>query len=443
LDEIPISYLLLILGLLVIISGFFSGSETGLMTLNRYRLRNLVDKKHPGAIRASKLLQRPDKLIGLILIFNNFVNLLAASLSTIIALRIIEDYQLDIGTELALAISTGILTFIILLFAEVTPKTLAALRSEKYAFPATRILGPLLWLFYPVVWVINVLSNSMLHLIGVSPKEKQNHSLSSEELRTVVIEAGAMIPKRRQKMLINILDLERVTVDDIMVPRGEIYGIDLNSDWDDIADQLHNSLHTRMPAYFGEIDNVAGVVHVRNVLPLIQDDEFNEEAFMRIMHDPYFVPEGTPLTIQLINFQREMRRIALVVDEYGDIQGLVTLEDILEEIVGEFTSDPAMMEKDIHPQQDGTYLIDGSVSIRDLNKALKIKLPIDGPKTLNGLILEYLENIPESGTSLLLGDIPVEIMQIKENKVKIAKFFPALKHQKTTDEVKPGEDTEQ
>jgi Mg2+/Co2+ transporter CorB len=420
---------------LIAISGFFSGSETGLMTLNRYRLRHMADNKHPGAMRAEKLLRRPDRLIGLILLGNNFVNILATSLATYTALRVVRELQLPVGVEVTLSVTSGILTFIILIFAEVTPKTLAAMHSEKYAFPATLVLTPLLKILYPFVWITNALANNLMRLFGVRSDEAPTNSLSSEELRTVVNEAGAMIPKGHQTMLLNILDLEQVTVDDIMVPRNDIVGIDLDEEWDEIVEELQTSEHTRMPVYRSEINNVEGMVHLRNVLPLLKDfDEDAREKFMEILREPYFVPEGTSLTKQMLNFQREKRRIALVVDEYGDVQGLVTLEDILEEIVGEFTTDPAARIRDIHPQEDGSFLVDGSTSIRDLNRELGINLPTDGPKTLNGLILEHLESIPEAGTSLLLGSYPIEIMQTKENAVKMARLQPALESHTETDE---------
>jgi Mg2+/Co2+ transporter CorB len=427
--------------ILIIISGFFSGSETGLMTLNRYRLRHLARHKHAGAMRAEKLLRRPDRLIGLILLGNNFVNILATSLATYTALRIVSEYQLSVGVEVTISVTSGILTFIILIFAEVTPKTLAALHSEKYAFPASLVLTPLLKVLYPFVWITNVIANGLMRLLGVRGEDAPTDSLSSEELRTVVNEAGAMIPRGHQQMLLNILDLERVTVDDIMVPRNEIMGIDLEEEWDEIVDELQTCEHTRMPVYLGEINNVQGIVHMRNVLPVLTSSDAPEsvarEKFLDILREPYFVPEGTSLTKQMLNFQHEKRRIALVVDEYGDIQGLVTLEDILEEIVGEFTTDPAARLRDIHPQDDGSFLVDGSTSIRELNRQLDIALPTDGPKTLNGLILEHLESIPEAGTSLLLANYPVEIMQTKENTVKIARLLPALvaseEEEKTTE----------
>ncbi len=421
-NDVPIGVLLGVLIVLIVLSAFFSGSETGLISLNRYRLRHLSKARHAGALRASKLLQRPDRLIGIILLGNNFVNILASAVATVIAIRLLGDN----GVWAA----TFILTVVILLFAEVTPKTLAALHPERFAFPASFILGPLLKLFYPLVWLINIIANGLLRLLGVHPSDADQHSLSQEELRTVVTEAGAMIPQRHQQMLLSILDLEKVTVEDIMVPRNEVAGIDLNDEWDEILKQLSNSQHTRLPVYRDSIDNVVGIVHLRNVLDLQRNKSLTMEGFQEMVRETYFVPEATPLNTQLLNFQKQRRRIALVVDEYGDIQGLVTLDDILEEIVGEFTTDPATSSKDIHPQEDGTYLVDGSANIRELNRVMKWTLPTDGAKTLNGMIVEYLETIPEAGTSLLLADYPIEIVQTSSNAVKTVRIDPAFRERR-------------
>ena len=416
-DDIPLSVLFGALAFLIILSAFFSGSETGLMTLNRYRLRHLVRARHRGAVRAQKLLERPDRLIGLILLGNNFVNILASTLTAVIAFRIAGEAGLMAGAAL--------LTLVILIFAEVTPKTLAALHPERVAFPAAFVYGPLLTLLYPFVWIVNIFANSILRMLGVRPEQGSTHTLSQEELRTVVLEAGAMIPKRHQDMLLNIIDLEKVTVEDIMVPRKEINGIDLEEDWNTIMRQIISSQYTRLPVYRGSIDNVVGFIHLRKILPLLKLDELDKEALEKSIREPLFIPENTPLNRQLLNFQRERRRVGLVVDEYGDIQGLVTLEDILEEVVGEFTTDPSTHSKDIMPQDDGSYLVNGTVTIRELNRALNIELPTDGPKTLNGLVLEYLENIPEPGTSLLLSGYPVDIVQTQGNLVKTLRLHPS------------------
>jgi Mg2+/Co2+ transporter CorB len=426
LDDIPISVLFGALIFLIILSAFFSGSETGLVSLNRYRLRHLVKTKHRGAERANKLLQKPDRLIGLILLGNNFVNILASSIATIIGLRLYGDA--------GIAIAAGLLTFFILIFAEVTPKTLALLQPERFAFPATFFLAPLLKLLYPLVWLINLVANSIIRLFGVRVDDTNNQELTSDELRMVVNEAGAMIPRRHQKMLTNILDLEKVTVDDIMVPRNELVGIDLDDDIDDILNQLTHSQHTRLPVYNGDINNIVGILHLKNVLDLFNKQEATKQQLEQWAREAYFVPEGTPLHTQLLHFQHEKRRIGLVVDEYGDVMGLVTLEDILEEIVGEFTSDPAAHIRDIHRQDDGTYLVDGSANIRELNRIMQWELPIDGPKTFNGLITEHLESIPEPGTSLKLAGYPIEIVRTKGNIVKTALINPAVRQTTNDDE---------
>ncbi len=420
-EDISLTTLGTVLAVCIILSACFSASETAMMSLNRYRLRHLVTAKHAGAIRAQRLLNRPDRLIGLILIGNNFVNILASSIATLIALQL--------WGESGIAIATGVLTFVILIFAEVAPKTLAVLHPERIAFPASFVLEPLLKISYPLVWFVNTVANAVLKVIGVSPKDGAMQHLSSEELRTVVNEAGALIPRRHQTMLLSILDLEKVTVEDIMIPRNEIIGLDMEEDSQTILEQLTRSQHTRLPIYRDNIDNVVGFVHARNALRILPDGKFTKELLQGITREPYFVPAGTPLNAQLLNFQRQKRRIAFVVNEYGDIQGLVTLEDILEEIVGEFTTDMAANMKDIHPQEDGTYLIDGGAYIREINRTMNWELPTDGPKTINGLIIEYLESIPETGTSVKLAGYPIDIVQTTSNTIKTIRIHPALRSQ--------------
>jgi len=349
---------------------------------------------------------------------NNFVNILASAIATIIGLRLFN--------EAGIAIATGLLTMVILIFAEVAPKTIALLHPERFAFPATAILGPLLKMFYPIVWLVNAIANGLLKMLGVSFDINKNQNLTSEELRSVVNEAGALIPRRHQLMLTNILDLEKVTVNDIMIPKNEIVGINLDQEWEEIIRQVSASQHTRLLVYKSDINNTVGFIHIRNTIDILSDPEANKDSLLPYIRDTYFVPENTPLNTQLLHFQRQKHRIGLVVDEYGDIQGLVTLEDILEEIVGEFTSEPAGTIKDIHPQADGTYIIDGSANIRELNRTMRWNLPTNGPKTFNGLIVEHLESIPEAGTSVLIAGYPIEIVQIKDNTVKTAKIDPSL-----------------
>lgn len=413
--EVPIGLLAGALVVLVLLSAGFSGSETGLMTLNRYRLRHLAKSGHRGARIVQRLLARPDRLIGLILLGNNFVNIAASSVATLIALRL--------GGEAYIAAATFLLTFVILIFGEVAPKTVAALYPERFAFPAAYVLAALMRPLYPLVVAVNGLANGLLRLLGV-PLKTGTHSISRDELRTIVNEAGAMIPRRHQKMLVSILDLDQATVEDIMVPRTEIVGIDLDDPVEEIVEQLANTQYTRLPVYHGSIEQVQGVVHVRRLLPLITNGRFTKEELVARLREPYFIPEGTPLHTLLLNFQRNQRRIGLVVDEYGEILGLATVEDILEEIVGEFTTDPAASTRDIQAQEDGSYLVEGSTSVRELNRVLDWQLPTDGPKTLNGIILEQLEAIPEAGVSLKIVGVPVTIIQTKGNKVKLAQVFP-------------------
>ncbi|MBN1378482.1 MAG: HlyC/CorC family transporter [Gammaproteobacteria bacterium] len=416
-ENIPLSMLFGILAGLILLSAFFSGSETALMSINRYRLRHKVRQGHRGAILVNKLLAQPDRLIGLILLGNNLANILASMITTIVTLRFYPG-------EGPLAIAAGILTLVILIFAEVAPKTLAALQPEILAYPAAYIYTPLLRIGYPLVYVVNLLANGVLKILGLNKNKSSGFSLSREELSTVVKEAGAMIPKRHRSMLLNVLQLEHATVEDIMVPRNEVVGIDLDDDWEDIVDELQRVKHTRIPVYRESIDHVIGILHIKHIIRLIADDKLNKELLTQAVTEPYFIPEGTPLTTQLLAFQRLKNRLALVVDEYGDLLGLVTLEDILEEIVGEFTTDVPTNVKEIHPQSDGSYLIDGGVHIRDINRVLHWSLPTDGPKTLNGMILEHMEMIPEPGTSLILHGQALEITKTYKNAVKMVKVIP-------------------
>ncbi|NJO17660.1 MAG: HlyC/CorC family transporter [Thioploca sp.] len=413
-NDLPLSLLFTALVGLLLLSGFFSAAETSMMAINRYRLRYLVSQKHKGAQRVSKLLERPDRLISVILLGNNFVNILASAIATVIAIELLGD------TGIAVAATS--LTIVLLIFGEVTPKTLAALYPEKVAFPVAIIIKPLLTLLYPLVWIINGIGNILLKLLGVSNHGHSRERLNQEELRSLVHEAEGMISKRHQQMLLSILDLEKVTVEDIMIPRHEIVGIDLNSPLDMITEQLASCQHTRLPLYRESVDNVVGIVHLRKLLRLFKQSELTKEGLEQAARDLYFVPEGTPLNTQLLNFQRHKRRIGLVVNEYGDIQGLVTLEDILEEIVGEFTTNPDTLSPDIHHQEDNTFLVDASITVRELNRAMQWNLPIKGAKTLNGLILNHLEVIPEAGTSLLLEGHPIEIVQVTSNAVKMVRI---------------------
>ena len=415
-NDVPLSTLFSLLGVLLVLSAFFSGTETALMSVNRYRLRHRARQGQRAARLAETLLQRPDRLIGLILLGNNFVNIFASSLVTIIALRL--------GGEGAIAIGAGLLTLVILIFAEVAPKTLAALHPERIALPASLIYFPLLKVTYPIVWLVNLMANGVLRLLGVKTEQFQGHALTHEELRTVVSEAGALIPKRHQRMLISVLELQDVTVDDIMVPRNEIDGLDLEDDREDLLEQITESQHTRLPVFRGDLDAVVGILHLRSVMRELADDELTREHLAAKALEPYFVPEGTPLHTQLLNFQRAKRRLALVVDEYGDIQGLVTLDDILEEIVGEFTTDPADVYREVEQEPDGSFMVSGAANVRELNRMMGWRLPTDGPKTLNGLIVERLETIPEAGATLQLSGYLLEIVQTSDNAVRSVRLHP-------------------
>lgn len=417
-DNISTEMLFIVLGILILISAYFSGSETGMMSLNRYRLRHLEKQKHKGAKRVSKLLERPDRLIGLILIGNNLVNIAASAIATIIGIRLLGDVY-------GVLAATIILTLVILICAEVTPKTLAALYPEKIAFPSSLILSLLLKVLFPLVVAVNWITNGILMLLGISSEQREQHSLSSEELRTVVNESGALLHERDQDMLVSILDLEKVSVEDIMIPRNELVGIDVNDDWKRIQKQLTQANHTRVLLYRDSIDDVVGYIHARDALKLLSKSQFTKATLLRAVRELYFIPEGTPLNIQLLKFQHAKERLGLVVDEYGDIQGLVTLEDILEEIVGDFTTTmtPAPCDE-VTLQPDGSYLVDGSASIRDINKEMSWQLPTDGPKTLNGLIVEYLEDIPQNNLSVRIAGYPVEIVDVSDNMIKTVRVMP-------------------
>ncbi|MNG79865.1 Magnesium and cobalt efflux protein CorC [compost metagenome] len=387
------------------------------MSLNRYKLRHLAQTKHKAARRVEKLLARPDRLLGLILIGNNLVNILASAIATIVCIRLFGD--------LGVAIATFGLTLVVLVFGEVTPKTLAAMFPERIAYPASWVLKGLMVPFAPLVWLINSITNLLLKLLRL--EHRKDDSLNTEELRTIVNEAGSLIPQRHQEMLISILDLDKMTVENIMVPRSEISAIDINDDWKSILRQLAHCAHTKILLYRDNIDDVVGFLHSRDALRLVARDQFSKSSLLREVDPIYFIPQGTPLNVQLAKFQRNKERIGLIVDEYGDIQGLITLDDILEEIVGDFTTSMAPAPSDeIHPQPDGSFLVEGSASIRELNKEMNWHLPIDGPRTLNGVILEYLEEIPQPNISVRLAGYPIEILEVENNMVKMARIIPHL-----------------
>jgi Mg2+/Co2+ transporter CorB len=416
LDEPSIGVLSGAIFVLVVLSAYFSGSETAMMAMNRYRLKHLANEGHGGARRASRLLERPDKLLSVILIGNNFVNFSAASIATLLALKIFG--------ESGIAIAPIACTLVFLIFSEVAPKTVSAAYPEKIALPSSYILDVLMWVLYPLVWLVNGTANGILRLVGFRQAHTGEDNLSREELRTVVFE-GAHIAAHPQNMMLGVLDLEKVTVEDIMVPRTEIFGIDLEDDLDEILDQIRAAQHTRIPVYKGDIDKIIGVLHMRSAAKFLTENDLSKALILQGTDEPYFVPENTSLQTLLLNFQQQKQRIGMVVDEYGDIQGIVTIEDIIEEIIGEFTTDLANTNIDIHPQGDGTYLIDGGTHIRLINRQLGWNLPQEGPKTLNGLITEYLETIPESNICVRINGYRIEIVQIQDNMIRTAKFIEA------------------
>jgi len=386
-----------------------------MMALNRYRLRHLIKHNHRGAIRAGKLLDQPDRLIGLILIGNNLVNFIAASVGTAIAVRL--------WGNLGFILAPVLLTIIVLVFAEVTPKTIAALYPEKVAYPSSLLLIVLMKVFYPAVWMINKVSNGLVRLCGLKVEGGNSLHLTKEELRTVLDESGGLIPRKRHGMLLNILDLEKATVEDIMVPRNEVVGIDLDDDIAEILETISKSSHTLLPVFKKDLNEVIGFMHMRNMSKLIDIEEINKAELMQLIEEAYFVPESTPLHTQLFKFQNNKKRMAIVVDEYGDVQGIITIEDILEEIVGNFTTNLSEETDDIHPQPDGTYIIDGTATVREINKALDWDLPIDGPKTLNGLLTEMLEMIPEKNVCVRLPFHCAEILNVQDNAIRTVKMW--------------------
>ena len=419
-ENIPLYILLIILFLLLILSGFFSLSETSMMAINRYRLKHLAKQGHRGARLTSQLLEKTDRLLGVILLGNNLLNTASATLvAVIVAMLFGQD-------ELALLIGTVCVTFAILIFSEITPKVVAAAYPERIALFASYILTPLLKAFYPVVWFINLFVSGLLIVLRLKPKEATEQTISIDELKTLVLEGGHFIQKKHQSMLLNLFDLETVTVEDVIVPRSQIEAIDIAADDETIQSQLLTCHHTRLPVYRERMDNIVGVIHMRKVLNHMKSGTITAAVLEQTMQQPYFIPSGTPLFSQLQLFQENRERIGLVVDEYGEWLGLVTLEDIFEEIIGEFTTHAPTHASTYLKQEDGSIIVEGSTLLRDLNRKLGMKFPLDGPKTLNGLILEYLQDIPESGTGLNIASHPMEIIQVKNQVVKTIRIYPIL-----------------
>lgn len=409
----------IVLVLLILMSAFFSGAETALISLNRYRLRHKARIGNKSAIRILKLLERPDRLLGMILIGNTLANIMASAIATLLAVEIF-------GPK-GVVFSTILLTIVVLIFSEVAPKTLAVIKSDRVSQLSAWPIRILLFLFYPLVWLINGFSNGLLRIFGIKMRGSVAEPLSREELRSLVYETTGRTSAQYQTMLLGILDLNKILVEEVMVPRDEIIGIDLEDDWDTIESKLRKTEHDRIPVYQEHINNVVGILHTREFLHLsLAEPDVNKHLLKSILHEPYFIPEATTLNTQLLNFQREKKRLALVVDEYGEIHGLVTVEDILEEIVGEFTTNLTANSKLIELQPDGSYLVDGTVTLREFNRETEWKLPSKGPRTLNGLIIEYLEAIPREGVCVLIANYPIEIVEVKGNNVKIAKISPRL-----------------
>lgn len=419
-DAIPLSWLFAALAALLLGSGFFSVAETSMMALNRYRLKHLVKQGNRAARLTQALLDRTDRLLGVILLGNNLINSASSVLATVICVRLFGE------GEVTLMIATGAITFFILVFSEITPKVIGATYPEVIALPSAFVLTPLLRLAYPLVWFVNLFVQGLLRLLFIKPRQDSAGQLSMAELRTLVLEGGKFIPKKHQSIFLNLFELEDMTVDDTMTPRGQIESIDLKDDIDDIRNALATAHHTRLVVCEGGLDNVAGILHVRKVLNATRRDPIELEGLRSILRDPYFVPEGTPLLDQLTRFQENQRHVGLVVDEYGEILGLVTLKDILEEIVGEFTSQAIGSAALFHRESDGSVIADGACSLRVLNRKAGFQFPLDGPKTINGLLLEQLEDIPEGGTTLNVAGHPVEIMQVQNRMVKVVRIQPRL-----------------
>ncbi len=403
---------------MVVVSAYFSGSETGMMTLNRYRLRHLAKQGNRAARRVEKLLRKPDRLISLVLIGNNLVNILASAIATIVGMRLYGNA--------GVAIATGVLTFVVLVFAEVLPKTIAALYPEKVAFPSSVLLGPLQIVMLPLVWLLNSVTRILMRMVGIKVDNVVSAALSKDELRTIVNESRSQISRRHQDMLLSVLDLEKVSVNDIMVPRNEIVGININDDWKAIVRQLTHSPHGRIVLYRDSLDDAISMLRVREAYRLMTEkQEFTKEMLLRASDEIYYVPEGTPLSTQLVKFQRNKKKVGLVVDEYGDIQGLVTVEDILEEIVGDFTTSmsPTLAEE-VMPQNDGSVIIEGGANIREINKAFNWRLPEEEARTVNGMLLEALEEIPANGTRVRIGQYDIDILDVQDNMIRQVRVVP-------------------
>jgi Mg2+/Co2+ transporter CorB len=420
LDDISIVTLFGILLLLMLCSAFFSGSETSMMAINRYRLSSLVRRGNRSAKRVNRLLGKVDKLLSSILLGNTLLNVLAAALTNIIILRLFGQ------NDLAILLGTLALTFALLVFSEIMPKIIAASYPERIALPASYLLVPLITLFHPIVSVAGGLVKGFLWLLRIRIETDQSkQKMTLEELRGLVLDAEHFLPRKHQKMLLNLVDLERITVNDVMIPRNQIEALDINAESSELRQQIITCHHTLLPVYADTPSNIVGILHIKRVPALLQESTLDLTRLREILNEPYFIPSDTPLLKQLQQFQERHTRLGLVVDEYGELLGLVTLENILEEIVGEFTTQPPSKSGKFLRQEDGSFILEGSSSLRELNRKLGLHLPLDGSKTLNGLILDHLEDIPETGTSLKIAGYPIEVIQTQDRIVKVARIFPA------------------
>lgn len=420
--ELHLYTLFIILFFLIILAAFFAGTEIGMMSINRYKLKHLVKKNNKQAIRVNQILARPDLLLSIVLIGNTLANIVASTIATLIGQRLYGD--------MGVAIATALLTLIILVFSEMIPKTFAAIYPQQVAFATSLPLTLLQKIFAPLVWVSSFISNGVLSLFRISIDRTQKELLTGEELRSVVHEAGGLLPIEHRSMLISLLDLETATVEDIMIPKGEIIGLDLEQTWPQLLEQLETAQHTRLPLYRDTIDNLVGMIHVRDIMNLALDDKLDMDSLLKVADSPYYIPEATPLNIQILNFRKMKQRSSFVVDEYGNILGLVTMEDILEEIVGEFTTDVGALSRDTIPQSDGSVIVDASLTVRHLNRLMGWHLPLIGPKTLSGLIIEYLGYIPPADSCLTIDNYQIEILKVSDNMIKSVKIFKVNKKRK-------------
>ena len=408
-DNISTEILIIVLVILFLLSAFFSGSETALMSINKYKMRHQAKLNNKGAKAAKKLLENPDKVIGVILLGNNLTNILITQIATLISLRLYGD--------IGLAIATGLLTIFILIFAELTPKTIGEMHSEKIAYSSSLLFRPMLIILYPLVFLINFIANSIIKIMGLKDNTSKI-SLTSDELKIVLSDSSIKFPKPHLKMLESIIDLEKATVEDIMIPRSDIYGIDIGENIVTVVNNFKNTPYTRIPVYEDNIENLLGLIHIKNIAPMLAGNSIDESEIKKLIKKPYYIVSGTSLYRQLLNFQKEKRRIGFIVDEYGDIQGLVTLEDILEEIVGDFTSDPADSEEIISTDNENIFIIDGGAHIREINQILSINLNAKSAKTINGFILEHIENLPNINDIIYIQGHTFKIIENLDNAVK-------------------------